>query len=358
MGPLAPLMADPEITDILVNGSQEVWIDRHGKLTRTDIRFDDESHLRRLLDRIVDAHGRTLDSRTPMVDVRLSDGSRVHAVIPPLCAKGTIVSIRRFRIEALTADQLVASGFLNQPMLELLAAFVRCGVNIVVAGGAGAGKTTLVNLLAQFIPANERIVTVEETSELRLQHDHVIPLECRTENAEKTGGVNLRDLVRTALRMRADRIIVGEVRGSEVLDMLQAMNIGHDGSLTTVHANSPRDVLRRLESLALMGDDGITRDSIREMIGSAVSVIVQLCRFSDGSRRVISISEVVEEDGALRVQELFGYRPTQSGESASQGKHFATDTPSTSLELAARRGFDVGHIIASRAAQREATHEC
>ena len=240
MGPISGLMTEDGITDILINGPDEIWVDKHGRLTRTELRFDNDSHLRRFLDRIIGTQGRQLDARQPMVDARLPDGSRLHAIIPPLCESGPIVSIRRFHSEKLTAPQLVSSGFLNQNMMDFLQLAVSAGINIVIAGSAGAGKTTLLNVISSFIPATERIVTVEETAELQLNHPHVIPLESRHVNSEGYGAVTLSDLVRNALRMRADRIVVGEVRGIEVLDMLQAMNVGHDGSLTTLHANSPK----------------------------------------------------------------------------------------------------------------------
>ncbi len=307
MGPLAPLMLDDDVTDILVNGPHEVWVDRGANLERVEISFDDDAHLRRFLDRIVSAQGRHLDASNPMVDARLADGSRVHAVIPPLCSKGAIVSIRRFRTDTITGDVLIASGFMTEAMLRTLQCAVDAGINIVVAGSAGAGKTTLLNVLSKSIPANQRIVTIEETAELRLEHPHVIPLEAKQSNMEGFGNVGLRDLVRTSLRMRADRIIVGEVRGGEVMDMLQAMNVGHNGSMTTVHANSSEDVLRRLEALALMSDAGVPRESVRDMIGSAVQLIVHVSRFRDGGRRITSIDQVVAKGESLTVQPIFRF---------------------------------------------------
>lgn len=308
MGPLASLMLDRRITDILINGAEEIWVDRCGQLEKTELRFDDEPHLRRFVDRVIALQGRQLDARHPMVDARLPDGSRLHAVIPPLCPRGTVVSIRRFHNETLSADDLVTRGMLDAEMLAVLALAVRSGQNIVIAGGAGSGKTTLLNALSRYVPAGERIITVEETAELKLSHPHVIPLETRPGNAEGQGQVSLRELVRTALRMRADRIIVGEVRGEEVLDMLQAMNVGHDGSLTTVHANSPQDVLRRLEALAHMGDAALPRESIRDIIASAVQLVVQVMRFGNGQRRIVSLCEVHECDGQLRTRELHRFR--------------------------------------------------
>ncbi len=348
MGPLAPLMLETDISDILVNGPDEVWVDRQGRLELTAVRFDDEAHLRRFLDRLVSAQGRHLDAGSPMVDARLSDGSRLHAVIPPLCGRGTVVSIRRFRVETIRRDELLEQGFISESMLELLSLAVRAGLNIVIAGGAGAGKTTLLNMLSRFIPENDRVVTIEETAELQLEHPHVISLEARPGNLEGSGSIGLRELVRTALRMRADRIIVGEVRGSEVFDMLQAMNVGHDGSLTTVHANSPGDVLRRLEALALTGDMGLPRESVRDMIGSAIQIVVQLMRFSDGRRRVVSLCEVVRHESELSVRELYRFEPempavTTAGDDArprTAGRHRSTGEPIRFLQRLQLRGFD------------------
>ncbi|EIF43857.1 type II secretion system protein E [gamma proteobacterium BDW918] len=355
MGPLAPFMLEDDITDILVNGAHEIWIDRAGRLQKTDARFDDEAHLRRFLDRIIGVQGRHLDASTPMVDAKLADGSRLHAVIPPLCSKGAVVSIRRFRKERIEPADLVTGGFISQPMLDLLQMAVAAGVNVVVAGSAAAGKTTLLNVLSKSIPDHERIITIEETSELRLDHPHVIPLESRPGNLEGIGSVNLRELVRTALRMRADRIIVGEVRGGEVMDMLQAMNVGHDGSLTTVHANSLADVLRRLESLALMSDSGVPRDSVKEMIASAIQVVVHVMRFRDGSRRVVSLGEVVRDGGELSVKELFRFKAEGlNDEGRIQGKHWYTGEKVDFLERVEAQGFsvdiDLGPVLDVRSA--------
>ncbi|MEP4889544.1 MAG: CpaF family protein [Aliiglaciecola sp.] len=325
LGPISGLMTEEGITDILINGPDEIWVDKHGRLTRTDLQFDNDSHLRRFLDRIIGAQGRQLDARQPMVDARLPDGSRLHAIIPPLCESGPIVSIRRFHSEKLTAKQLVSSGFLNQNMLDFLQLAVSAGINIVIAGSAGAGKTTLLNVISGFIPATERIVTVEETAELDLNHPHVIPLESRHVNSEGYGAVSLSDLVRNALRMRADRIVVGEVRGIEVLDMLQAMNVGHDGSLTTLHANGPKDVISRMETLALMGDSGFSRDAIRQMIAASVQLIVQVMRFRDGSRRIVSICELVRHDDHNEIRELFTFRHHKSFQQDTiKGQHIST----------------------------------
>lgn len=351
-GPLAPLMMDPDISDILVNGHDEVWVDRFGKLEKSSIRFDDEAHLRRIIDRMVSAHGRHLDTGSPMVDARLNDGSRLHAIIPPLCARGTIVSIRRFRVNPFSTDELVSAGFLNEPMLELLKLLVAARVNIVVSGSAATGKTTLLNMISRFIPANERIVTIEETAELRLEHPHVIPLESRPANAEGRGGVGLRGLVKNALRMRADRIIVGEVRGAEVFDMLQAMNVGHDGSLTTVHANSPEDVLPRLESLVMMSDISMSPEAIRRMIGSSINIIVHLVRFRDGSRRVTSIREVVQEANELKTREIFRFRAEGlDAEGHMTGRHEFAGGTINILERVRQQGFDTDALQSSLTAE-------
>lgn len=304
-GPLAELMIDSEISDILVNAADDVWVDRFGQLSKVDVCFDNDAHLRRILDRLISSQGRHLDSSSPMVDAQLPDGSRLHAVIPPLCSSAAVISIRKFRSKPFSETELIESGFLSQQTLQMLRTRVEGRANIVIAGGASAGKTTMLNLLSRFIPHNERIVTIEETSELRLDHPHVVTLEGREANPEGYGAIGLRQLVRTALRMRADRIIVGEVRGKEVLDMLQAMNVGHDGSLTTVHANSADDVVRRLETLALMSGDNVPREAIRDMIASAIDLIVHLQRAADGTRRIASISQLKSENGVIVSTEVF-----------------------------------------------------
>ena len=342
LGPLAPLMADPEISDILVNGPDDVWIDRYGQLSKTAIRFDDSAHLRRFLDRLVAAQGRHLDEASPLVDARLSDGSRLHAVLPPLSSRGPIVSIRRFRVNPFSLNELITEGVLNQEMADLLKLAVAGRLNIVVAGGAASGKTTLLNVLSKFIPDNERVVTIEETAELKLAHPHVISLEGRPANVEGRGEITLRSLVRNALRMRADRIIIGEVRGPEVFDMLQAMNVGHDGSLTTVHANSPDDVLRRLESLVLMAALDLPRPAIQAMIGAAIDLIVHVTRYRDGSRRVVSIREVIQEGAELSTKELFRFQlnPVANDERIV-GTHQATGEQASCMQRLAQLGFEV-----------------
>lgn len=305
MGPLQPLMEDPTVTDILVNGPEDVWVDREGKLERSSVRFDDEPHLRRFVDRFVGGHGKHLDATNPAVDTRLPDGSRLHAVIPPLSPSGTVVSIRRFRPSHSSLQDLVMSGTLSEAMADTLKLAVGCGVNIVFAGGAGTGKTTLLNAVSEFIPDTERVVTIEDSAELALRHGHVISLESRQENSEGRGKHDLRTLLRHALRMRADRIIVGEVRGDEVFDMLQAMNVGHDGSLTTIHANDPQQALKRIETLALLADVQAPRQAIKDMVDAAVGLIVHLGRQSGGRRRVLSVVELVTEEGERQLRELF-----------------------------------------------------
>ncbi len=317
-GPLDPLFADPTVSDVLVNGPHEVWVDRFGRLEPTAVRFDDQDHLLRLLGRVVDSHGRHLDEASPMVDIRLHDGSRLHALIPPI-SPVPVVSIRRQRPIPFRLGELYACDTLTPAMGEVLAAAMRCGLNVLVSGGTGSGKTTLLNVLGAFIPHEERVITIEETVELHFDHPHVVHLEARLPNIEGRGEVSLRTLVRNALRMRPDRIIVGEVRGAEVFDMLQAMNTGHDGSLTTVHANSPADALRRLESLVLMGGFELPSRAIRDLLGAAFDLIVQLNRFLDGTRRVTSIGEVTSDGGALTAREIFRF-DEDSGEYAATGE--------------------------------------
>jgi len=332
LGPLADLMLDPQLTDILVNGPKDVWIDKDGRLQKTAVTFDDEAHVRRVLDRLISGLGKHLDEGSPSVDARLSDGSRLHAIIPPLCARGSVISIRRFRQDTVDADTLLAQGCLTPAMLTLLLDAVKSRKNIVIAGGAGAGKTTLLNVLASHIPADERIITAEETAELKFDHPHVISLETRAVNSEGRGDVRLRDLVRNALRMRADRIIVGEVRGEEVLDMLQAMNVGHDGSLTTVHANSARDVVLRLETLALLNATTIPRAAITNMISAAIDLIVHIARFRDGKRRITNITALQTPGGQAVLRELYRFNVHQHGPGgAVLGQHEKIDSDATDM---------------------------
>jgi pilus assembly protein CpaF len=315
LGPLEPLLSDPLVNDILVNGSQSVWIDRDGLLAPTEIRFKDDSHLLHVINRIVSRIGRRVDESSPIVDARLPDGSRVNAIIPPLAIDGPILSIRRFRPVPFGLDDLITKGTLSQPMGTFLRYAVQARLNVLISGGTSAGKTTLLNVLSGCISNEERIVTIEDTAELRLQQRHVIRLESRPANIEGQGAVTQRELVKNALRMRPDRIVVGEVRGPEALDMLQAMNTGHEGSLTTVHANSPRDALSRLETLVLLAGVELSQRSIREQIGSAFDLIVQIKRLSDGTRRVVSITEVTGvQEGVISLQEIFDFRQTGTDE--------------------------------------------
>ncbi len=305
-GPLARLFTDATVSDILVNGPDDVFVDRFGRLEKTSVRFDSAKHLLHFITRLVAAQERHIDAASPYVDVRLADGSRLHAVVPPLAAS-PVLCIRRTRAIPFTVDQLRAAGTLDQDIADFLVDAVRSGANIVISGGVGSGKTTLLNVLAGFIPPDSRIVTIEETAELRLPHPHVVTLESRLANIEGRGEVTLRTLVRNALRMRADRLIVGEVRGPEVFDMLQAMNTGHEGSLTTVHANSTSDALRRLESLVLLAGFPLPSAAIRELLAATIQVVIQLRRFPDGARRVVAVDRVALVDDALATMTLFAF---------------------------------------------------
>jgi pilus assembly protein CpaF len=306
LGPLEPLLKDPTISDILVNTAKHVYVERRGLLELTSVAFRDDQHLLRIIDKIVSQVGRRIDESTPMVDARLSDGSRVNAIIPPLAVDGPILSIRRFSTDKLMPADLVERKALTQGMIELLEAAVKAKLNIIIAGGTGAGKTTLLNALSVFINSKERIVTIEDAAELQLKQPHVVRLETRPANLEGGGAVRQRELLVNSLRMRPDRIVVGEVRGEEALDMLQAMNTGHDGSLTTIHANAPRDAVSRLEVMVSMANSNMQINSIRQQIASAVHLLVQASRFSDGSRRVTGITEVTGMEGnIITLQDLF-----------------------------------------------------
>jgi pilus assembly protein CpaF len=308
LGPIEPLFRDPTISDILVNGAHEIYIERYGKLVRVPASFRNDAHLLSVIDRIVSKVGRRVDESSPMVDARLPDGSRVNAIIPPLALDGPVLSIRRFEAD-LAVQQLIQNGTLTEGMIRLLAGCVHARLNIVISGGTGSGKTTLLNALSSFVPADERIITIEDAAELRLNQEHVVRLETRPPNAEGRGEVISRDLVKNALRMRPDRIIVGEVRSAEALDMLQAMNTGHEGSLTTIHANTPRDALARLETMILMAGTALPTRAMREQISSAVDVLIQIARLADGSRRVMSITEVTGMEGdVVTTQEVYRFR--------------------------------------------------
>jgi pilus assembly protein CpaF len=311
LGPLEALLADGSISDILVNRADQIFIEREGRLEPTDLVFKDDQHLLRIIERIVSSVGRRIDESSPMVDARLADGSRVNAVIPPLALDGPVLSIRRFRTDKLGAQDLVDRKSLTQPMLDFMKAAVGARLNVLVAGGTGAGKTTFLNVLSSFISNQERVVTIEDAAELVLRQRHVVRLETRPSNIEGKGAVKQRQLVINALRMRPDRIVVGEVRGEEALDMLQAMNTGHDGSLTTIHANSPRDALYRLDTMVAMADLNIPDKAVRQQVASAINLVVQLTRLSDGNRRITAISEITGmEQDVITMQDIYVFERT------------------------------------------------
>ncbi|MDQ2767094.1 MAG: CpaF family protein [Gemmatimonadota bacterium] len=308
LGPIEPLFRDPTVSDILVNGPREIYVERGGRLSRVAASFRNDAHLLAVIDRIVSRVGRRVDEASPMVDARLPDGSRINAIIPPLALDGPVLSIRRFGTD-LAADQLVANGTLTQDMMMLFGSCVQARLNIMISGGTGAGKTTMLNALSSYIPIHERVITIEDAAELQLHQDHVVRLETRPPNSEGRGEVLARDLVKNALRMRPDRIIIGEVRAGEALDMLQAMNTGHEGSLTTIHANTPRDAIARLETMILMAGTTLPIRAMREQISSAMDLIVQVARLTDGSRRVTSIVEVTGMEGdVISTQEICQFR--------------------------------------------------
>ena len=311
LGPLEPLLKDPTISDILVNAYNQIYVERFGKLEPTDARFKDDLHLMRIIDKIVSSVGRHIDESNPMVDARLSDGSRVNAIIPPLAMQGPILSIRRFAVEPLEMEDLVKYVTLTPDVGEILKGLVKTKFNVLISGGTGSGKTTLLNVLSRFIPEEERIVTIEDAAELQLKQDHLVSLETRPPNIEGKGEVTQRDLVKNSLRMRPDRIILGEVRGQEAFDMLQAMNTGHDGSLTTIHANSPRDALMRLETMVAMANLEIPGEFLRRYISSAIHIIIQIARLTDGSRKLISLLEITGMEGSvITTQEVFSFKQT------------------------------------------------
>jgi pilus assembly protein CpaF len=317
-GPLERLLADDSISEIMVNGPYDVWIERHGRLFDTNVRFDDESHMRRIINKIVAEVGRRVDESSPMVDARLADGSRVNIIIPPLSLSGPLITIRKFSKKRLTLEELIKIGTLSEESVEYLQRCVLAELNVLISGGTGSGKTTLLNALSSAIPDEDRIVTIEDAAELQLNQRHVLRLESRPKNIEGEGEVPIRELVRNSLRMRPDRIIVGEVRGAEALDMLQAMNTGHDGSLSTVHANSPRDALSRVETMVLMAGYELPVRAIRQQVSSALDLIVHLERLEDGSRRVTAITEVQRmEAEVVTLQDLFSFK---YGEMATDGK--------------------------------------
>ena len=314
-GPIQPLLDDPDVSEVMVNGPKKVYIEKGGQLTRTPITFDDDDHVLRIIDRIILPLGRRVDADSPTVDARLPDGSRVNAVIRPVSIDGPCITIRKFRKDKLSVQQLVDYGSLTNHMAEFIRACVIARLNIVISGGTGSGKTTLLNVLSSFIPENERVITIEDAAELQLQQDHILRMETKVASVDGTGAVTIRDLVRNSLRMRPDRIVVGECRGGEALDMLQAMNTGHDGSLTTLHANTPRDALSRLETMVLMSGMELPLKVVRQQISSAVDLIIQQTRLKDGSRKVTAITEVVGMEGEIVVlTDIFKFEQTGIGE--------------------------------------------
>jgi pilus assembly protein CpaF len=314
-GPIEPLLRDPTVTEVMVNRPDQVYCERFGKIELTDIQFRDLDHIRHVIDKIVTPLGRRVDESSPMVDARLPDGSRVNAIISPLSLNGPVLTIRKFSVDPYTVEDLIGFGSLTQGMAAFLAGCVKVKLNCIVSGGTGSGKTTLLNVLSSFIPEGERIVTIEDAAELKLHQPHVVRLESRPPNIEGKGEIQIRDLVRNSLRMRPDRIIVGEVRGGEALDMLQAMNTGHEGSISTVHANSPRDALSRLETMVMMSGMELPSRAIREQVASAIHIIIQIGRLTDGSRKVVSVSEVQGMEGNVIVlQDLFTYQQKGVGE--------------------------------------------
>ena len=344
LGPLEPLLADPEINDILVNGFNSIWVDRNGRLQETSIRFSSEEHLLHVINRIVARVGRRVDESSPIVDARLPDGSRINAIIPPLSLEGPVLSIRRFRPTPFHMEDLVERGAFSAQISEFLRYAVAARLNILISGGTSAGKTTLLNVLSENISDSERIVTIEDTAELRLQQRHVIRLESRPANIEGRGAINQRELVKNALRMRPDRIVVGEVRGAEALDMLQAMNTGHEGSLTTVHANSARDALSRIETLVLLAGVELSQRSIREQIGSAFDLVIQIKRLPDGARRVVSVSELTGvQDGLISMQELYTFKhgETDASNNKIAGKHLPCGLRPSCLDKFKEAGIEL-----------------
>jgi len=343
LGPLEAPLRDPEITEIMVNRPEQIFVERRGRIELTNLAFEDEASLRRVIDRIVSTIGRRVDESEPMCDARLKDGSRVNVVIPPVAIYGPCLTIRKFGREVLTPERIVSTGGSNEAILEYLDAAVRTRLNIIVSGGTGSGKTTLLNVLSGFIPATERIVTCEDAAELRLRQVHVISLESKPANVEGRGQITIRDLVRNALRMRPDRIIVGEVRGGEALDMLQAMNTGHDGSMSTVHANNPRDVINRLETLVLLAGTELPSRAIRGQISSAINVIVQTERLRGGARKIVGVAEVFGlREGEIGLNELFAFRQVAvTPDGRAVGYHTATGTLSTFQDHFKANGADL-----------------
>ena len=325
LGPIEVLLKDPTVTEVMVNGPKKIFVERMGRLQLTDIQFHDDSHVMNIIERLLSPIGRHIDESVPLVDARLEDGSRVNIIIPPLSLVGPCITIRKFATKALSVDNLITFGTLDRKMADFIKACIQARINILVSGGTGSGKTTTLNVLSSFIPENERIVTIEDAAELKLQQEHVVTLESRPANIEGNGEITIRDLVKNALRMRPDRIIVGEVRGGEALDMLQAMNTGHDGSLTTAHANNPRDALSRLETMVLMAGFEMPIRAIREQVSSAIELILQQSRLKDGSRKITYITEVQHMEGdVITTQDLFRFEQTGMDENGKLTGHFVS----------------------------------
>jgi pilus assembly protein CpaF len=343
LGPLEPLLADHSVSDILVNGHASVYVERHGKLQRTDVRFRDDQHLLNIIDRIVSSLGRRIDESSPLVDARLKDGSRVNAIIPPLAIDGPSMSIRRFAVDLLNTESLIQMGTLTPAIALVLKAIVRGRMNVLVSGGTGTGKTTMLNVLSGFIPSNERIVTIEDSAELQLQQPHVVRLETRPPNIEGRGEVSQRELVRNSLRMRPDRIVIGEVRGAEALDMLTAMNTGHDGSITTIHANTARDALGRIENMVSMTGATFPIKALRQQIASAIDVVIQLERQEDGRRRLVSVQEINGMEGEIiTMTEIFGFERRGMGEHGEVlGDFRPTGMVPAFRDVLAKRGIEL-----------------
>jgi pilus assembly protein CpaF len=346
LGPLESLIKDDTVTEIMVNGPGSIYVERDGRLFKTEEHFFDEQQLRRTIEKIVAKVGRRIDEASPYVDARLADGSRVNAIIPPLALDGAALTIRKFSAEAYRVEELIAFGTWNRAAAEFMEACVSGRMNVIVSGGTGAGKTTTLNVLSSFIPSNERIITIEDAAELRLQQPHIVRLESRPPNIEGSGEVTIRDLVRNALRMRPNRIVIGEVRGGEALDMLQAMNTGHDGSISTVHANTPRDVLGRLETMVLMAGTELTVKAVREQISSAIDIIVHQARLKDGTRRVTHISEVLNMEGdVITLQDIFkfDFHAGINAQGSFIGEMKPTGVRPMCLEKLADAGINVSH---------------
>ncbi len=355
LGPITPLLLDEEISDILVNTYRQVYVERLGKLELTSVTFRDDAHLRLVIDRIVSRVGRRIDESTPLVDARLPDGSRINAIIPPAAIDGPILSVRRFRRRALAIDDLLELHTLTPEVAHFLTGAVRARTNMLVTGGTGSGKTTLLNILSRYIGNNERIVTIEDSAELQLQQPHVVRLETRPPNIEGAGQITQRDLVRNALRMRPDRIVVGEVRGEEVLDMLQAMNTGHDGSLTTIHSNGPRDALHRLENLVLMAGHNLPDRAIREQVASAIELMVHVSRMPDGTRKILSVQELLGMEGpVVTMQEIFRFVQTGVDSEGRLKGHFeATGIVPKCVDRIRIAGIDIPNTLFERGRRME-----